>query len=601
MTNSARLSGRPSSSAAYNVGDVVDTPDSAIKSWRYLGAGEWEPNDAVRYTTGPGGEVEILPEAVRAAIAALGGGGPAGVDIMIASSDAPDDVKASAHFVCGGSDDQLTINAAIAMLIGGGVVKLSAGHFNVSDSVVVASDVTLSGAGWATRIVAAPTFAANATAVPTGIISTQIPSGVPMKAVVRTPGAAQATVGVAVENLHIDGRSAEQTTQTGHMTGLLLQNTSRARAQNVLATDFLVDSRALLNSSRSFCIATTDVNHVQIINCHGYRAGYECLAIRDGSTRVQVLGGLYRTSANTWHAIQAATVSPMLTLIMGVSMDCAEGGAAFTSHGASEISLIGNAMGGELKLFAGASRVMAIGNYIKPAGRIGVSIDGASDVLIANNVIDPQALGGARGAVEFLQDHGVNDNVDITLANNTILAKDWNNSISVKLTTRTLTGLRVYGNKLSSQRGVLINGSVTDVLFQNNTHLNNQSYSVTIDGVEVGKCRFIGETFRAPPAQIFRSQNGADLSIHTVRGCIGLVTEASGTATVPSGSTSVTVTHGLGSTPRIQDIRVTPTNNLGAAAKFWISAAGATTFVINVDADPGATTATFAWSHERLV
>ncbi|MCB0075242.1 MAG: hypothetical protein KDE20_27485, partial [Caldilineaceae bacterium] len=44
----------PSSSAAYNVGDVVDTPDSAIKSWRYLGAGEWEPNDAVRYTMGPG-------------------------------------------------------------------------------------------------------------------------------------------------------------------------------------------------------------------------------------------------------------------------------------------------------------------------------------------------------------------------------------------------------------------------------------------------------------------------------------------------------------------------------------------------------------------
>ena len=57
MTNSARLSGRPSSSAAYNVGDVVDTPDSAIKSWRYLGAGEWEPNDAVRYTMGPGGVV----------------------------------------------------------------------------------------------------------------------------------------------------------------------------------------------------------------------------------------------------------------------------------------------------------------------------------------------------------------------------------------------------------------------------------------------------------------------------------------------------------------------------------------------------------------
>lgn len=66
MTNSARLSGRPSSSAAYNVGDVVDTPDSAIKSWRYLGAGEWEPNDAVRYTTGPGGGNRNRGTVVRA-------------------------------------------------------------------------------------------------------------------------------------------------------------------------------------------------------------------------------------------------------------------------------------------------------------------------------------------------------------------------------------------------------------------------------------------------------------------------------------------------------------------------------------------------------
>ena len=71
MTNSARLSGRPSSSAAYNVGDVVDTPDSAIKSWRYLGAGEWEPNDAVRYTTSPGGGNRLLAENLPADMAQL--------------------------------------------------------------------------------------------------------------------------------------------------------------------------------------------------------------------------------------------------------------------------------------------------------------------------------------------------------------------------------------------------------------------------------------------------------------------------------------------------------------------------------------------------
>ena len=71
MTNSARLSGRPSSSAAYNVDDVVDTPDSAIKSWRYLGAGEWEPNDAVRYTMVPGGGIEVCVGDIRATIPEL--------------------------------------------------------------------------------------------------------------------------------------------------------------------------------------------------------------------------------------------------------------------------------------------------------------------------------------------------------------------------------------------------------------------------------------------------------------------------------------------------------------------------------------------------
>jgi hypothetical protein len=43
-------------------------------------------------------------------------------------------------------------------------------------------------------------------------------------------------------------------------------------------------------------------------------------------------------------------------------------------------------------------------------------------------------------------------------------------------------------------------------------------------------------------------------------------------------------------------ISVTPTNSMGTATKFWISGVGATQFTINVDADPGATTAAFVWS-----
>lgn len=79
------------------------------------------------------------------------------------------------------------------------------------------------------------------------------------------------------------------------------------------------------------------------------------------------------------------------------------------------------------------------------------------------------------------------------------------------------------------------------------------------------------------------------------RGTNELTFENSGTATIPAASTSIVVTHGLNAVPSDKNVLVTPTNNLGSATKYWVSTVGATTFTINVDADPGATTATFSW------
>ncbi len=84
-----------------------------------------------------------------------------------------------------------------------------------------------------------------------------------------------------------------------------------------------------------------------------------------------------------------------------------------------------------------------------------------------------------------------------------------------------------------------------------------------------------------------------------IRNNVGYTTESSGTATVLNGATSIAVTHNLSVTPALGNISVTPTNSLGSATKFWISGAGATQFTINVDVDPGATTATFAWTARR--
>lgn len=81
-----------------------------------------------------------------------------------------------------------------------------------------------------------------------------------------------------------------------------------------------------------------------------------------------------------------------------------------------------------------------------------------------------------------------------------------------------------------------------------------------------------------------------------VRNNRGYVTENKGTAIVPNGSTTVVVNHGLSVTPTAGDVSVTPTNSMGAAAKYFVGSYTATQFTITVNADPGATTASFAWS-----
>jgi hypothetical protein len=82
---------------------------------------------------------------------------------------------------------------------------------------------------------------------------------------------------------------------------------------------------------------------------------------------------------------------------------------------------------------------------------------------------------------------------------------------------------------------------------------------------------------------------------------IGWVTEAKGTATVVSGTTSIAVTHGLAGTPTNSDIAVTLTNNPTAdIGTFYVDTIGATQFTIRVRTDPSTSGAIFAW-HARML
>jgi hypothetical protein len=74
-------------------------------------------------------------------------------------------------------------------------------------------------------------------------------------------------------------------------------------------------------------------------------------------------------------------------------------------------------------------------------------------------------------------------------------------------------------------------------------------------------------------------------------------TTGSGQATLSSGSTSVTVAHGLDVTPDPEDIRITALGDLGGAGYYYITGVGASNFDINVDSDPGQDV-DFAWGAE---
>lgn len=64
-----------------------------------------------------------------------------------------------------------------------------------------------------------------------------------------------------------------------------------------------------------------------------------------------------------------------------------------------------------------------------------------------------------------------------------------------------------------------------------------------------------------------------------------------GTGTI-SAATSVAITHGLGVTPKIYDIRITPQADVGSGIRYWVSAVAATTFTLTTSASASFT---FGW------
>ncbi len=139
---------------------------------------------------------------------------------------------------------------------------------------------------------------------------------------------------------------------------------------------------------------------------------------------------------------------------------------------------------------------------------------------------------------------------------------------------------------------------------------NNAGTRVRFDGFTIGSTN--GSLFRVTTnttyltnssvglakTAIIDSSGGTNPTLargFNVKGGSTIRSSNAGNATVANTKTSIIVSHGLFYTPIKSQIILTPTNNLGNSTKYWVSDISETSFKINVDVDPGATTAKFAW------
>ena len=129
--------------------------------------------------------------------------------------------------------------------------------------------------------------------------------------------------------------------------------------------------------------------------------------------------------------------------------------------------------------------------------------------------------------------------------------------------------------------------------YDNISSLNYQSYGIYVD-YSCTKYSIIGVDVTNNTSGGI--QNFSPTTGH-VYGNTGYLTNNSGQAFVPVGSSTVTVTHGLASTPNAGDISATPGNDLsvGGAARFWVQNITSTTFQIAVNTTVTTNSLPFSW------
>jgi hypothetical protein len=152
---------------------------------------------------------------------------------------------------------------------------------------------------------------------------------------------------------------------------------------------------------------------------------------------------------------------------------------------------------------------------------------------------------------------------------------------------------RIYNNTLNQIH--LTTGTQSGTIIENNTLLGG-TRGLKFDNSSNDNSKITGNYFANSSSSAISISGSSVGSNVMLRNNYGYITENSGTATIPSSSTSVVVTHGLSKTPTLKDIAViigaNPTNDPG---NIWVDTITSTQFTINCRNNPGASNLSLAW------
>lgn len=261
--------------------------------------------------------------------------------------------------------------------------------------------------------------------------------------------------------------------------------------------------------------------------------------------------------------------------------------------------------------------IMVWGNLILPSVingtlGIGVTINAGLEIQFFNNIIDQclhnaVVISGASAAASVAFVKFTDNWFGFSVAPNPngvgVLVQGQVNNIAFR--GNTFAVCPTYGLQFQNAAGfiptnVIVDGSMFQASGTGDIVVNSSGgfYRIT-DNLFTHPTRAYSENSNSIAGYISGNSFPSVPSISTASKMFhnyGIVSDNSGLATILSGTSTITVSHGLSTTPSFQDITLTPTGiSSSDPGEIAVSAVTPTQFVISCRNNPGASNLTIAW------